>query len=429
VLTTRGRRTVALGLLAGLAGRILAIPELFGLAAGAVVVALAALLQVKLSKAVLTVQATALPAIVDAGEPARLELAIEQSRAAGIFAASVVLCPDPDQGSAVTQPDRVVVARLSRGERALASFPLPTQRRGVFLAGAYEARLADPLGLASRKVTTSRAARCVVLPRIEPLATVLPTSLGWLATESSRSSAERLVSGSSMLRRYVQGDDLRLVHWPTTARLGELMVREGGDREDPEQAAVTVLLDSGDATTLPTSLDRVVEVAASVLSVAAAASNDGSFGNWRLVTTTGSDSGARQGYADLQETLIALAGLATPLGRVESLGVALARRGRPDRQEALVVVGASHERLADISSLEQAATWYSAVVVVLVGQGGENGSRDENPLASRRSFSRVVTVRLQPGQSLSEAWDIDMRKDAAVELGELTSATWAAMGQ
>ena len=50
VLTQRGRRTVALGLFVGLLGRVLGIPELFGLAAAAVVVAMAALVQVRLAE-------------------------------------------------------------------------------------------------------------------------------------------------------------------------------------------------------------------------------------------------------------------------------------------------------------------------------------------------------------------------------------------
>ena len=247
---------MALGLVAGLAGRILGVPELFGLAAAAVIVALAALVQVRLSKATVTLGARALPPVVDAGEPATLELTIEGSSVAGFLAAPVVLVTDRSQGSGLSQPAKVVIPRLARGERASARFALGTLRRGVIVAGGYEATLTDPLGLARRRLTSSRAAHCLVLARVEPLTTVLPRGLGWLATESTTSAAERLVSGSSMLRRYVQGDDLRLVHWRTTARVGGLMVREGGDREDPERAGVTVLLDTGDDTTPPELLDR-----------------------------------------------------------------------------------------------------------------------------------------------------------------------------
>jgi phosphohistidine swiveling domain-containing protein len=57
MLTARGRRTIVLALIAGVIGRILGIPELFGLAAAAVIVALAALVRVRLAKG--TVRVTA----------------------------------------------------------------------------------------------------------------------------------------------------------------------------------------------------------------------------------------------------------------------------------------------------------------------------------------------------------------------------------
>ena len=47
------------------------------------------------------------------------------------------------------------------------------------------------------------------------------------------------------------------------------MVREGGDRDDPDRIATTVLLDAGGAETPPDELERAVEVAASVLAAAA----------------------------------------------------------------------------------------------------------------------------------------------------------------
>jgi uncharacterized protein (DUF58 family) len=45
----------------------------------------------------------------------------------------------------------------------------------------------------------------------------------------------------SGVREYVPGDRLRLLHWPTMARTGELMVR---DFEVPRPRKVTVLVDT-----------------------------------------------------------------------------------------------------------------------------------------------------------------------------------------
>ena len=121
--------------------------------------------------------------------------------------------------------------RLDRGDRAQVTFDLPTERRGLIDAGAYEAAIADPLGLARR-----RARR----PAGRPAVSCCPASSRsrpWCQRGSAGSGPRapgRLRSGSSRAARCFgatqQGDDLRRVHWRTTARVGELMVREGGDQ-------------------------------------------------------------------------------------------------------------------------------------------------------------------------------------------------------
>ncbi|MGA2528032.1 MAG: DUF58 domain-containing protein [Acidimicrobiales bacterium] len=418
MLTARGRRTIALGLVAGLAGRILGIPELFGLAAAAVVVTLAALLRVRVTRVVVTLSARAVPPVVALGEPALIELTIEDLSAAGSLASAIVLLGQESAGSGFRQPERIVVPRLCRGGRANATFQLPTRRRGLIEAGAYQAAVTDPLGLARRPIATSRAARCVVLPRIEPLAKVVPRGLGWASTGSMRSAAERLVSGSSTLRRYVQGDDLRLVHWRTTARIGELMVREGGDSQDPDRIATTVLLDTGEESTPPDDLDRAVEVAASVLAAAADAFDSGASGDWRLVTTDGLDTGAQQGQQDLKEALITLAGVEASSGAArERFWSAAGGLRRPDEDEILVIVafgGSPPER----ALLEDVAAGYFGAVLVLVGAPGlpfvdepgahwRSGRSGAAVSGVERSGKALLIVPLPNGRSLAAAWGLE----------------------
>ncbi|HLN06795.1 MAG TPA: DUF58 domain-containing protein [Acidimicrobiales bacterium] len=431
MLTARGRRTIALALIAGVIGRILGIPELFGLSAAAVVVALAALVRVRMVKGTVAVTARAMPPIVSVGQPALLELTIEESGVAGSLSTPVVLVTDISQGPS-RQPAKIVVPRLIRGDRAQVTFDLPTDRRGLIDAGAYEAAVGDPLGLARRHLSTSRPARCIVLPRIEPLATVVPKGLGWVGSESTRSAAERLVTGSSMLRRYSQGDDLRRVHWRTTARVGELMVREGGDRDDPDRIATTVLLDAGGASTPPDELERAVEVAASVLSAAADESNTGVSGAYRVLTTTGLDTGGQRGHDSLQSVLIELAGVApSPASARDRFNDAVERLGRPDHDEVLIIVGAFGDRPPDPAVVEDLARAYSAVVLVLVGaafslahdpiearwqaDAERAGSRGVLEIGSPsphevggRSKAGVLTVPLPLGRSLAAAWSLDL---------------------
>jgi uncharacterized protein (DUF58 family) len=399
-------------LVAGLLGRVLGVPELLGLAAATVVVVLAALVRVRIGKGAVTVSARAVPSVVEAGEPARVELTIEEAGDAGWLSSPVVLMAEDSQEPVVHQPAKIVVPRLGRGERARASFEIPTRRRGVIAAGAYKAVVTDPLGLARRRLSSSRAVRCVVLPQIEPLATVLPEGLAWVEDESTRSAAERLITGSSMLRRYAQGDDLRRVHWRTTARVGELMVRDGGDREEPDRIATTVLLDAGGEATPPASSDRAVEVAASVLAAAAGASSVGISGDYRLVTTTGLESDVLRGYEGLRDTLIALAGVGpSPAAAGRRFGETLDRLGQPDRDEVLVIVGAFGDSPPDPAALEHLAHAFSAVVLVLVGA---TSSVPEAPAGAGGTGARwhtgseasVLRVSLPLGGSLAEAWSL-----------------------
>jgi uncharacterized protein (DUF58 family) len=82
------------------------------------------------------------------------------------------------------------------------------------------------------------------------------------------------------LREYLPGDDLRRLHWATSARSGKLMVREDAD---PSSAHLTLLVDDRKASyASDRDLEEAVEVAAS-LAVAAAESDHGV----RLLTVSG----------------------------------------------------------------------------------------------------------------------------------------------
>jgi uncharacterized protein (DUF58 family) len=64
------------------------------------------------------------------------------------------------------------------------------------------------------------------------------------------------------LREYVIGDDLRKVHWPSTARLGKLVVRQFVDTAQPY---TVVLVDLRPEVYSPDSFEEAIDVAASVV--------------------------------------------------------------------------------------------------------------------------------------------------------------------
>lgn len=135
--------------------------------------------------------------------------------------------------------------------------------RGRYRLGPGRLVIDDPLGLTTLEVPGPGEVTVLVRPRVPELHTLF-TDSGARGTGGRRALQPR-PSGLEphSVRVYVEGEPLRAVHWPSSARRGELMVRE---LEDAPQDGLAVLLDveaatiAGDAG--DTSLDAAVRVAA-----------------------------------------------------------------------------------------------------------------------------------------------------------------------
>ncbi|GGM13909.1 DUF58 domain-containing protein [Dactylosporangium sucinum] len=132
----------------------------------------------------------------------------------------------------------VPLLRLKAGGTTTASYPVPTARRGVVAIGPLRVVRRDPLGLLALSRGYGGTSTVWVYPRVHRL-TAVPTGVA----RSLDGRVDRVPHGSitfDTLREYVVGDELRHVHWRTTARIGELMVREHLDTSLPR---LVVLLD------------------------------------------------------------------------------------------------------------------------------------------------------------------------------------------
>ncbi|RKT18393.1 uncharacterized protein (DUF58 family) [Streptomyces sp. 1114.5] len=136
---------------------------------------------------------------------------------------------------------RFVLDRVEpRGYREV-SYRVRSDLRGRYPLGPLQLRLSDPFGMC--EVTRSFTASDVltVVPQIQALPHVR-LSGEWLGQGENRSRALALAGDDDViLREYRPGDDLRRVHWRSTAKYGELMVRR---EEQPQRARATVLLDT-----------------------------------------------------------------------------------------------------------------------------------------------------------------------------------------
>jgi uncharacterized protein (DUF58 family) len=224
----------------------------------------------------LTVERVADPDRVTRGEAARVLLRI--GNASRFFGATVVArdrvsAVDPYRpGATVPTTVPVPLVRLRPGRVSEVHYPVPTARRGVVEVGPLEITRRDPLGLVGVVRRYGGAAKVWVHPRIHPL-TAVPVGL----SRSMDGRVDRVPHGSitfAALREYVVGDDLRQVHWRTSARVGELMVREHVDTSLPR---IVLLLDDRAAAHVQSvvngepesTFEAVCEAAASVLVAAA----------------------------------------------------------------------------------------------------------------------------------------------------------------
>ncbi|QPE04964.1 DUF58 domain-containing protein [Microbacterium schleiferi] len=122
-------------------------------------------------------------------------------------------------------------------------FTIPTQRRAVLTLGPVTSVRSDPLGLLQRRVTWSEPTELYVHPRVVPLDGDTTGILRDLEGLPTRDLADDDVSFHA-LREYVPGDDLRHVHWRSTARTGVTMIRQF---EQTRRSHLVVALSTNDA--------------------------------------------------------------------------------------------------------------------------------------------------------------------------------------
>ena len=167
-------------------------------------------------------------------------------------------------GSAV---HRYAIGSLAPGAGNEETFTIRTERRGVIPVGPATTRRGDPLGLFSRDVTWTPVREVLVRPPLLPL-----ESLGAGLLRDLEGVSTDAVSQSDLafhaLREYAPGDDLRHIHWRSSAKVmassGEssLLVRQYLDTR--RSHATLVVEDRHAAWPDPEDFETAMAVAASI---------------------------------------------------------------------------------------------------------------------------------------------------------------------
>lgn len=120
-------------------------------------------------------------------------------------------------------------------------YPLVGRVRGRWTCGPLLIRTTDPFGLVQldRRFTTTN--EVLVTPRLVQLAPLYSVGNRGRRGETHADRIGVVGADDVLIREYRHGDDVRRVHWPSTARRNELMVRREEQASDP---SARIILDS-----------------------------------------------------------------------------------------------------------------------------------------------------------------------------------------
>ena len=230
-MTPRGRAALALGVLTYVAGWAFGSKPLDVVAVGLLLTVLLAWLAVRLTARPAALRRTT-PAMPLEGDdvPVRVEVELES----GVAPAEITLVE-----CYATLGERRTQLRRD-GRHLWARYVLEAVPRGRYRVDGAELHVEDPFGLERRRPRLSDAATLVVYPKLVELDRLF-SEAGANARDGRRLLLRR-PSGYDLhsVRDYVEGDSLRKVHWRSTARRGQLMVKE---LEDAPRDDVAVVLD------------------------------------------------------------------------------------------------------------------------------------------------------------------------------------------
>ncbi|HET9647166.1 MAG TPA: DUF58 domain-containing protein [Microlunatus sp.] len=177
------------------------------------------------------------PARVPLGSPLRGRLVLGQE---GRLPAGILMLEDAVPHELGSRP-RFLVDRADLSWRREVEYPLLGRVRGRFHTGPLMVRTTDPFGLVRLDRRFVATTEVMVTPQVVPLP-LMRAAGGAGSTGEARPHKIGVVGqDDALVREYRQGDDVRRIHWRSTARLGELMVRREEQAWDP---SASIILDS-----------------------------------------------------------------------------------------------------------------------------------------------------------------------------------------
>jgi uncharacterized protein (DUF58 family) len=401
VLTRQGWILAVGAIILGVGGRILGLVELIALAVVAAALLTGCLVLVRASRLELTVGRVLHPSRVHVGTPSRVELTVRNQRRR---TTPVLRLRDEVSG---TRGADLFVPPLASNERTVAAYRLPTDRRGLVRVGPLRVVVGDPFGLAALATVGAPAVQLTILPRVEDIDPLPRTSAPDPQAGARRmNTVGRHGDEFYALRPYVIGDDLRRVHWPSSARTDDLLVRQN---EVPWQHRTTVLLDVRASAHTGESLELAVSIAASVIATTARRED-----LLRLMTTAGYDSEFGSGVEHTQAILEHLA--VVPVSQGASLRRSVEALRNEGRGGSVVAVLAAVPD-DDVVLANSLRTRFGSLTVVHL----DPSAWDRDAPVGRSSTALASTLRVSRDAPFRTAWNgyVRARRGSSPGVGAL----------
>ncbi len=249
VLTTRATCLVAAGATALLCGILLGVVDLVRAGVLALAVPAVSALVVLRSRLLLANRRSVEPARTESGATVVVHLTLTNR---SLLRVGPLMLEDqlPAQ---LDGRARFVIESLARRESRTVSYRMPGLARGRYRAGPLRIRLTDPFHLVDVLRSFTLTSDFVVTPRIDALGNADLTRTLDVGDATGSLSVGSHGADDASTREYRMGDDLRKIHWRSSARTGALMVRQ---EERPSQGQVTLALDLRAAGHLRTPADE-----------------------------------------------------------------------------------------------------------------------------------------------------------------------------
>jgi len=424
--TVRGASFLAAGIVGILAGMILGSHPMISVGVLLICLPVLSALAARRARYQLRCERQIIPPRVAPGQPATVLVRLDNvSR----ISTGLLLAEETIPYSLGSRP-RYVLNGIERSGSREVSYQLRSDLRGKFVIGPMRVRIADVFGLVELTANFASTNTLTVTPKIVPLSAASTTG-SWSSDGDGRTRMTAAAGDDDVIpRAYRDGDELRRVHWRSTARYGELMVRR---EEQRWQDRAVVILDSrrsAHAGTGPgSSFEFAVSAAASIGVHLARSGLDG-----HLLT----DAGPLAGPAMFEDVLLdALSVVSTSrnhdfartiaaLSTIEG-GLLVVIAGRLSADAATEIAAARRHGRQGIALLLAVSTWAAASTQPAhngrdnqdshIWQPGKNGH--ESP----RNGPELVTAASGPDGTAvphAEAWP-DGTRSAEMRSAETAS--------